>query len=96
MLIYFSCHPGGLGTEQRHLVYSQAEGQDSLRQAILYDYNNKNKRKASQKKEFQHGVRIGFFSAAHDGSMVKTVGCRFRLCSNLCSPLSLSFPGKFT
>ena len=27
------------------LVYSQAEGQDSLRQAILYDYNNKNNEK---------------------------------------------------
>ena len=27
------------------LVYSQAEGQSSLRQAILYDYNNKSKEK---------------------------------------------------
>ena len=30
------------------LVYSQAEGQSSLRQAILYDYNNKSKEKQIQ------------------------------------------------
>jgi len=27
------------------LVYSQAEGQDPLRQAIMYDYNNKSNKK---------------------------------------------------
>ena len=31
--------PGGQDSEQRH-SNSQAEGQDSLRQAILYNYNN--------------------------------------------------------
>ena len=41
-----SCHPQvdrvlNKGT----LVYSQAEGQDSLRQTILYDYNNKSNEK---------------------------------------------------
>ena len=42
------------------LVYSQAEGQGPLRQATMYDYNNKNNEKASQRNSFQHGVRIGF------------------------------------
>ena len=27
------------------LVYSQAEGQDPLRQSIMYDYNNKSNKK---------------------------------------------------
>ena len=40
---------------------SQAEEQYSLRQIILYDYNNKSN--AKQVKQFQHGVRTGFFSA---------------------------------
>ena len=31
---------GGQGSEQRHSD-SQAEGQDSLRLAIMYDHNNK-------------------------------------------------------
>ena len=35
---------GGQGSEQRHFN-SQAEGQDSLRQSILYDYNNKSSEK---------------------------------------------------
>ena len=35
---------GGRGSEPR-LFKSQAEGQGSLRQPILYDYNNKSKEK---------------------------------------------------
>ena len=35
---------------------TKAEGQDSLRQVIIYDYNNKSK----SKKQFQLGVRIDF------------------------------------
>ena len=35
---------GGQGSEQRHFN-SQAEGQDSLRQTVLYDYNNKSSEK---------------------------------------------------
>ena len=31
---------GGQGSEQRHFN-SQVEGQDSLRQAIMYDHNSK-------------------------------------------------------
>lgn len=31
---------GGVGSEQGTLVYSQAEGQGSPRQAILYDHSN--------------------------------------------------------
>ena len=46
---------GGQGSEQRHFN-SQAEGQDSLRQAIMYDHNNKSK----SEKQFQHGIRIDF------------------------------------
>ena len=34
---------GGQGSEQRHFN-SQAEGQGSLRQAIMYDYTNKSNR----------------------------------------------------
>ena len=41
---------------------SYAEGQKSLRQTILYDYNNKSI-KSKSKKQFQHGVRIDLFSA---------------------------------
>ena len=36
---------GGQSSGQRHLFNSQAEGQDSLRQAIPYDYNSKSDRK---------------------------------------------------
>ena len=32
---------GGQSSGQRHLFNSQAEGQDSLRQTVLYDFNNK-------------------------------------------------------
>ena len=39
------------------LVYSQAEEQGPLNQAIMYDCNNKSK----SKKQFQHGLSIGFF-----------------------------------
>ena len=35
---------GGQGSEQSHFK-SQAEGQDSLRQLVLYDYNNKSNEK---------------------------------------------------
>ena len=49
---------GGPGPEPR-LFKSQAEGQGSLRQTILYDYNNK-ARKSKSKKQFQHKVKIGF------------------------------------
>ena len=35
---------GGQGSEQRHFD-SQAEGQDSLMQALLCDYNNKSNEK---------------------------------------------------
>ena len=52
---------GGQGSEQRHFN-SQAEGQDSLRQTILYDYNNKSSESMSQK-QFQHGVGIGLLPA---------------------------------
>ena len=44
---------GGWGSEQQHLN-SQSEGQDSLRQAIMYDYNNK-----SKEKEFKESVPTG-------------------------------------
>ena len=37
----------------------QAEGQVSLRWAIMYDYNNKVIKNKSQK-QFQHGVRTVF------------------------------------
>ena len=48
---------GGQCSEQRRSLFnSQAEGQDSLRQAIMCDYNNKSNRK--QVKQFQHGVKI--------------------------------------
>ena len=40
----FLLYTGGQGSEQRHFN-SQAEGQDSLIQTILYDYNNKSNRK---------------------------------------------------
>ena len=36
---------GGQGTEKGTLVYSQPEGQGSLRQAIMYDHNNKSNEK---------------------------------------------------
>ena len=41
----FLTSTGGQGSEQRHLFNNQAEGQDSLRQTILYDYNNKSNEK---------------------------------------------------
>ena len=39
----------------------QAEGQGSLREAIMYDYNNKSneKQRLKSKKQIQHGVKIG-------------------------------------
>ena len=40
----FLLSTGQPGSEQRHFN-SQAEGQNSLRQAILYDYNNKSNQK---------------------------------------------------
>ena len=52
MLIYsFLSSTGGQGSKQRCFsLNSQAKRQDSLRQAILYDYNNKRKKKkASQR-----------------------------------------------
>ena len=49
---------GGQGSEQRHFN-SQAEGQDSLEQDIMYDYNNRSKESKS-KEQFQHGVRVDF------------------------------------
>ena len=49
---------GGQGSEQRHFN-SQAEGQGSLRQAIMYDYTNKSNRE-QVKETFQLGVRTGF------------------------------------
>ena len=63
---------GGQGSEQRHFsLNNQAEEQDSPRQAILYGYNNKSnkkkqvkaKSKSKSKKQFQCGIRTGFFSA---------------------------------
>ena len=48
---------GGQGSEQRHFN-SQAEGQDSLRQAVMCDYSNKSNREP--KTQFQHGVRTGY------------------------------------
>ena len=44
------------------LVYSETERQGPLREAIKCDYNNKSNEKKS-KKQFQHGVRIGFLPA---------------------------------
>ena len=46
------------------LVYSQAEGQDALRQAILSDYNNKSNEK-QVKGNFQQPLRIGLLSATY-------------------------------
>ena len=43
-------------------VHSPAEGQTSLGQVLLYDYDNKSNEK-QVKESFQQGVRIGFFSA---------------------------------
>ena len=40
----FLLSTGRQGSEQRHFN-SQAEGQNSLRQAILYDYNSKSNQK---------------------------------------------------
>ena len=40
----FLLSTGGQGSEQRHFN-SPIEGQDSLRPAILYDYNNKSNEK---------------------------------------------------
>ena len=54
----FLLSTGGQGSEQRHFN-SQAEGQDSLMQTVVHDYNNKSK----SKKQFQRGVRIGFLPA---------------------------------
>ena len=54
----FLLSTGGQGSEQRHFN-SQAEGQDSLMQTVVYDYSNKGK----SKKQFQRGVRIGFLPA---------------------------------
>ena len=51
------------------LVYSQAEEQGPLEQAIMYDCNNKSK----WKKQFQHGVSIGFFATFylyHPGEII--------------------------
>ena len=48
---------GGQSSEQRHFN-SQAEGQDSPREAIMYDYNKKSNGK--QVRQFQDGVRIDF------------------------------------
>ena len=45
-------------------IYSQAEEQGPLRQAVMHDYNDKsNNKKASQRNSFQYRVRVGFFSA---------------------------------
>ena len=38
---------GGQGSEQRHFK-SQAEGQDSLRQPIRYDYNESNRKQVKE------------------------------------------------
>ena len=48
-----------LWAEQRHLNF-QAEGQGSLRQAIMYDYNNKSneKKRLKSKKQIEHGVQF--------------------------------------
>ena len=51
-----SCHLQG--SEQRHSD-SQAEGQDSLRLAIMYDHNNKSNRKQA-KETVTTGVRVDF------------------------------------
>ena len=48
----------GQGSEQRHFN-NQAEGQDSLRQTILYDYNNKSNEKLV-KETVPRWNRIGF------------------------------------
>ena len=48
---------GAQGSEQRHFIVKQ-RGR-ILRQAVLYNYNNKSS-KSKSKKQFQHGVRIGF------------------------------------
>ena len=49
----------GLWTKALQLN-SQAEGQDSLRQAIMYDYNCNNKSNREQFKETVSAVRIDF------------------------------------
>ena len=49
---------GGQGSEQRHFN-NQTEGQDSLRQDIMYDYNNKSNEK-QVKETVSDGVRIDF------------------------------------
>ena len=49
---------GGQHSEQRHFN-SQAEGQDSLRLAVMYDYHNKSNRK-QVKETVLTRVKIGF------------------------------------
>ena len=51
---------GGQGPEQGHFKFnSQAEEQDSLKQAIVNGYNDKNNAK-QVKETVPHAVRIGF------------------------------------
>lgn len=41
----FHCHPQELNAARKAGFLQSARGRDSLRQAILYDYNNKNNEK---------------------------------------------------
>jgi len=68
--------PGGQDSEQRH-SNSQAEGQDSLRQAILYNYNNARHEK-QVKETGPTWSQIGF-SLQHDD-----VGTDKYWCSGYC------------
>ena len=52
---------GGWGWTKTVQFKQSGRGVCSLRQIILHDYNNTSNEK--QVKQFQHGVRIGFFSA---------------------------------
>ena len=45
------------------LIYSQAEGQGPLNQAIMYDYNNKNNKKQVKETVSHMGKYMGFFYA---------------------------------
>ena len=45
------------------LIYSEAEGQGPLNQAIMYDYNNKNNKKQVKETVSHMGKYMGFFYA---------------------------------
>ena len=61
---------GEQGSEQRYFN-SQAEGQDSLNKPFCMIIITKTT-KSKLKKQFQHGVRIGFLPATEVGSSVYT------------------------